>query len=130
VKLKHHKDKRGYFYELWKGKPKLGIKQVNISFSKKGVVRGIHFEPWDKFIHVISGKVLSVIVKGNQQKRYILDNTKALYVPKGWGNSFQALEDTIFCYLTTGVWRKKKYKSLSSSLIKWPLKKITSKKDA
>ena len=130
-KLKHHRDKRGYFYELWKGEPKLKIKQANISFSKKGVVRGIHFEPWDKYIHVIKGKILAVIVDlDGSYKKYILDSRQALFIPKGKGNSFQALEDTIYCYLTTGVWQNKKYKTMSYKQIKWPLKPIVSEKDA
>jgi len=134
-KLSHHKDERGIFYELWRGDPPLKIQQVNISHSKKGVIRGIHFEPWDKYLHVIQGKILAVIVnsKGTHYKTYELDNTKALHVPAGKGNSFQALENTIYCYLITGKWKKnKKYKSLpyNSLKIPWPIKEIiVSEKD-
>ena len=137
IKLIHHVDKRGIFYELWKGEPRLVIKQVNVSVNKKGVVRGVHAEPWDKYIHVMRGKVMAVIVdmKTKEYETHVLDNTNALLVPKGKGNCFQALEDdTIFCYLTTGRWQPgKKYPSLpvSSLDIEWPVKPIiVSEKDA
>lgn len=132
MRLTHHKDNRGMFYELWKGNPKMNIQQVNISYSKKGVVRGIHFEPWDKYVHVISGKIFAAVVNNNgSYTQYLLKNDEALFIPKGKGNSFQALKNTVYLYLTTGKWNpKKKYRSMSYKLIKWPLNPIVSKKDA
>lgn len=56
--LSVHGDNRGWFKENWQrekmlvlGLPDLGPVQNNISFNdNKGVTRGIHAEPWDKFI--------------------------------------------------------------------------------
>ena len=53
-----HGDNRGWFKENWQrakmtalGLPDFGPVQNNISFNaKKGVTRGIHAEPWDKYI--------------------------------------------------------------------------------
>lgn len=59
-------DNRGWFKENWQnaklaaaGLPVLGPVQNNISFNAAvGVTRGIHAEPWDKYISVANGKVL------------------------------------------------------------------------
>ena len=74
------------------------------------MIRGIHAEPWDKYVHVVSGKAFVAIVDMKKEtfgeiRMFELDNTMALFVPKGFGNSFQALEDTTFLYLVTDVWR-------------------------
>ncbi|MEV4854662.1 dTDP-4-dehydrorhamnose 3,5-epimerase family protein, partial [Microbacterium sp. LM3X-1.2] len=60
-----HGDNRGWFKENWQrekmvalGLPDLGPVQNNISFNKtRGTTRGIHAEPWDKFISVATGSV-------------------------------------------------------------------------
>lgn len=63
VDLAVHGDSRGWFKENWQrakmcalGIPDLRVVQNNISYNdKKGVTRGIHAEPWDKFISVARG---------------------------------------------------------------------------
>ena len=58
-----HGDNRGWFKENWQrekmmalGLPDFGPVQNNISFNDEvGVTRGIHAEPWDKFISVATG---------------------------------------------------------------------------
>ena len=58
-----HGDNRGWFKENWQrakmtelGLPDFGPVQNNISFNaKKGVTRGIHAEPWDKYISIATG---------------------------------------------------------------------------
>ena len=60
-----HGDNRGWFKENWQrakmtalGLPDFGPVQNNISFNaKKGVTRGIHAEPWDKYISIATGSV-------------------------------------------------------------------------
>ena len=60
-----HGDNRGWFKENWQrakqtalGLPDFGPVQNNISFNaKKGVTRGIHAEPWDKYISIAAGSV-------------------------------------------------------------------------
>ena len=67
------KDKRGYFYEAFNEnklskllKKKISIKQSNISFSKKNVFRGFHFQEknhaQEKFVRVLSVKILDIII--------------------------------------------------------------------
>ena len=58
-------DTDGWFKENWQrakmtalGLPDFGPVQNNISFNaKKGVTRGIHAEPWDKYISIATGEI-------------------------------------------------------------------------
>ncbi|MDY4652627.1 MAG: bifunctional dTDP-4-dehydrorhamnose 3,5-epimerase family protein/NAD(P)-dependent oxidoreductase, partial [Atopobiaceae bacterium] len=120
VELSVHGDARGWFKENWQrakmvalGIPDLHVVQNNISFNAEmGVTRGIHAEPWDKFISVATGSVFGAWVDLRQGsatygKVYTatLDPSCAIYVPRGVGNSFQALEDgTAYTYLVDAHW--------------------------
>ena len=120
VELSVHGDSRGWFKENWQrakmvalGIPDLHVVQNNISFNaERGVTRGIHAEPWDKFISVATGSVFGAWVDLRQGsptygKAYTttLDPSRAIYVPRGVGNSFQALEDgTAYTYLVDAHW--------------------------
>jgi dTDP-4-dehydrorhamnose 3,5-epimerase len=86
--------------------------QNNISFNKdKGVTRGIHAEPWDKFISLATGTAFAAIVDlrkgdtfGNVETFTLTPNT-AIFVPKGCGNSYQALtDDLVYTYLVNAHW--------------------------
>lgn len=88
------------------------IVQNNISFNKsRGVARGIHAEPWDKFISLANGEAFAAIVdlrKGEsfgQVETFHLTPNTAIFVPKGCGNSFQALTDNlVYTYLVNAHW--------------------------
>ena len=70
VDLAVHGDSRGWFKENWQrakmtalGIPDLKVVQNNISYNdSRGVTRGIHAEPWDKFISVARGSVFGAWV--------------------------------------------------------------------
>ena len=117
--LSVHGDSRGWFKENWQrakqaalGLPDLGPVQNNISFNaERGVTRGIHAEPWDKYISVATGSVFGAWVDLRPGKSFgevytcVIDPSKAIYVPRGVGNSFQALEDgTAYTYLVNAHW--------------------------
>ena len=117
--LSVHGDNRGWFKENWQrakmtalGLPDFGPVQNNISFNaKRGVTRGIHAEPWDKFISVATGSVFGAWVdlrpgsSFGQVYTTVLDPSKAIYIPRGVRNSFQALEDgTAYTYLVNAHW--------------------------
>ena len=120
VELSVHGDSRGWFKENWQrakmvalGVPDLRVVQNNVSFNaERGVTRGIHAEPWDKFISVATGSVFGAWVdlregSATYGKAYTttLDPSRAIYVPRGVGNSFQALEDgTAYTYLVDAHW--------------------------
>src|SRR6218665_2160169 len=65
-----HGDNRGWFKENWQrekmvalGLPDFKPVQNNISFNvERGVTRGIHAEPWDKYVSVATGKVFGAWV--------------------------------------------------------------------
>ena len=144
VDLAVHGDNRGWFKENWQrakmcalGIPDLRIVQNNISYNdRKGVTRGIHAEPWDKFISVARGSVFGAWVdlrEGSETYGKVftctLDPSKAIYVPRGVGNSFQALEDgTAYTYLVDAHWSlelKKTYTFVNLAdpelAIEWPI---------
>ena len=118
--LSVHGDSRGWFKENWQrakmtafGIPDLKIVQNNISYNEnRGVTRGIHAEPWDKYISIARGSVFGAWVDLREGSRTFgkvftctLDPSKAIYVPRGVGNSFQALEDgTAYTYLVNAHW--------------------------
>lgn len=88
------------------------IVQNNVSFNKeRGVTRGIHAEPWDKYISVVNGEAFAAIVDlrkgdtfGTVETFHLTPNT-ALFVPRGCGNSFQALtDDLVYTYLVNAHW--------------------------
>ena len=138
-----HGDSRGWFKENWQnekmsslGLPEFGPVQNNISFNaEKGVTRGIHAEPWDKYISVGSGRVFGAWVDLREGDSFgtvftvEIDPTKAIFVPRGVGNSFQALEDnTVYTYLVNDHWSAEaqaQYTFLNLSdetaAIQWPI---------
>lgn len=145
-------DERGCFKEAWKtgvlkehGLPDIVPVQYNVSESRRGVIRGIHAEPWDKYIHVPYGEVFAAIVDLREDQpsfgrvdTFTLDRTKALFLPKGVGNSFQALSElAVYTYLVTGLWQKDNpYPALACDdpdlAIPWPIQGdavIVSEKD-
>ena len=119
IHLPVHYDSRGWFKENWQkdkmtrlGLPDFNPIQNNISFNKKkGTIRGIHVEPWDKLVSVASGKVFGGWVdmrEGNKNKvvSIEIDENMAIFVPRGVGNSYQTLEDnTVYSYLVNEHWR-------------------------
>src|SRR3989344_7973952 len=113
-------DERGYFQEKFQkaklvaaGFPESFVPiQQNISYNKlKGTMRGIHAEPWDKYVSVLKGKAFAAFVdlrQGNgfgQKVTVQLTPTKAVFVPKGIGNSYQTLEDdNYYQYFVNAHW--------------------------
>ena len=142
-------DSRGWFKENWQrqkmvalGLPDFRPIQNNVSFNdEKGVTRGIHAEPWDKYVSVGFGKVFGVWVdlrEGSNPNVYtaMVDPTKAVFVPRGVGNAYQSLEEkTVYTYLVNDHWSSNaKYLSLnlSSVAVEWPIpldRAIVSDKD-
>lgn len=115
-----HGDDRGWFKENWQrekmvsiGLPDFGPVQNNISYNeKRGVARGVHAEPWDKYVSIAKGSVFGfwVDIRADSSTygavyTTTLDPTKAIYVPSGVANGFQTLEDdTVYTYLVNDHW--------------------------
>ena len=144
-----YKDNRGFFRELMKQKYFLKKKMIFwcMSKSKKNVLRGMHLQTknqQEKFISVVKGKILDVVVdlriKSNTFGKHFKillseKNCKSILIPKGFAHGFLALDkENIIVYGNSN------YRSKKSELgiiwndkdlnIKWPKKKfIISKKD-
>lgn len=104
-------DERGYFMETYNQKDfeEIGITctfvQDNQSASKKGVLRGLHFQkefPQAKLVRVIKGSVYDVAVdlrKGSPTygKYYGVtlteENKKQFFIPRGFAHGFIVLSD-------------------------------------
>jgi dTDP-4-dehydrorhamnose 3,5-epimerase len=118
------KDERGHFYESWNKKEFDNTTNLNVNFvqdnhakSKKGVLRGLHFQlkhPQGKLVRVTSGKVLDVVVDirkssntFGQHFQVVLsgENKKQLWIPEGFAHGYLVLSDTAeFLYKTTGFY--------------------------
>lgn len=119
IDLPVHGDNRGWFKENWQrekmmaiGLPDFGPVQNNISFNDSvGTTRGIHAEPWDKFISIAFGRIFGAWVDLRQGESFgkvvtaELDPSTAIFVPRGVGNSYQTLEqNTAYTYLVNDHW--------------------------
>ena len=126
-------DERGWFYEFYKEETfrknhlHYSFVQENQSFSKKGVVRGLHFQqpPYAqaKLVTALTGKVLDVVVDlrptsetFKQTYNCLLESSKRnmLLIPEGFAHGFAALEDSIFFYKCSSPYNKQ-----SESGIRW-----------
>lgn len=121
VELPVHGDSRGWFKENWQREkmtaagvalPDFGPVQNNISFNDViGTTRGIHAEPWDKYVSVATGRIFGAWVDLREGSSFgavyfaELDPSRAIFVPRGVGNSYQTLEaDTAYTYLVNDHW--------------------------
>ncbi|MFD4959972.1 sugar nucleotide-binding protein [Microbacterium sp. NPDC058389] len=114
-----HGDNRGWFKENWQrekmvsaGLPDFAPVQNNISFNDAvGTTRGIHAEPWDKWVSVASGRIFGAWVDLREGESFgtvftaEIDPSRAVFIPRGVGNAYQTLEpDTSYVYLVNDHW--------------------------
>jgi dTDP-4-dehydrorhamnose reductase len=141
VRLPVHEDARGWFRENWQrekmvalGLPDFDPVQNNVSFNhRRGATRGIHTEPWDKFVSVTGGRAFGAWVDMREGPSYgasftvELDEATAVFVPRGVGNSYQTLDDGVaYSYLVNEHWRPgTAYPALDladpATAIAWPI---------
>lgn len=118
-----HGDDRGYFMETYNQNDMhaAGIDTVfvqdNQSKSKKGVLRGLHFQkrfPQAKLVRVLSGRVFDVAVdlrknSPTYSKWYGIElsdeNKKQFFIPEGFAHGFLVLSDeAVFAYKVNNFW--------------------------
>jgi len=119
VDLAVHGDNRGWFKENYQkakmealGLPAFNVVQNNFSYNaEKGVTRGLHAEPWEKFISVANGRVFGAWVDirkgGSFGQTLTIEITPevAVFVPRGVANGYQTLEENItYTYLVNAHW--------------------------
>jgi dTDP-4-dehydrorhamnose 3,5-epimerase len=106
--LARHEDDRGWFAELTRASvlPK-PIKQANLSRSKQGVIRGLHYHErgQDDLFVCLAGMVRVVVLDRETGEVFTEDigddNPVALYVPGVHAHGYEALTDCLFMYLVT-----------------------------
>jgi dTDP-4-dehydrorhamnose 3,5-epimerase len=119
IDLVLHGDERGWFKENYQrekmealGLPRFEAVQNNFSYNaEKGVTRGLHAEPWEKFISLANGRVFGAWVDlrpgDGFGKVFTMEITpdKAVFVPRGVANGYQTLEENItYTYLVNAHW--------------------------
>ena len=142
-------DSRGSFMESYRSEWFSGVKfiQDNEAISKKGVVRGLHFQspPFaqTKLIRVIEGEILDVIVDLRKSSetfgkvfsvKLSAHNKLQLLVPKGFAHGYATLSDSATVLYKVDQYYNKNYDTgihpLSAALgIDWGVDPILSEKD-
>ena len=147
------RDDRGHFLESYHcrryqehGLPERFV-QDNLSFSKRGVLRGLHYQlgvPQGKLVWVVQGEVFDVAVdirKGSptfgQWAGFTLssENCKQVYIPEGFAHGFCVTsESALFAYKCTDYYAPREERGIrwddSFLRIQWPIScPVVSKKD-
>ena len=147
-------DHRGFFMESWNQERyrDIGIPgpfvQDNVSFSRRGVLRGLHYQnpnPQGKLVSVLHGRVFDVAVDlrsaSSSFSQWVgvelsSENKRQLYVPAGCAHGFLVLSQTaLFSYKCTEYYVPDSERSLRwddpDIGIEWPLENpILSPKDS
>jgi dTDP-4-dehydrorhamnose 3,5-epimerase len=108
IPLRRFEDERGWFLELrresWLPKQ---TRQTNLSFSRRGVIRGLHFHErgQDDLFVCVEGTARVVVLDLETDEVFTEDigdeNPVALYIPGSYAHGFEALTDVLFCYHVT-----------------------------
>lgn len=138
-------DERGFFMETWRaerykeaGLPSHFV-QDNLSFSQRGVLRGLHFQNPDqqgKLVYVLQGEVYDVAVDirvgsptfGEWTAVTLSsENKRQFYVPEGFAHGFLVTSDSaLFAYKCTAKYNARAEASVlwndPEIGIKWPIK--------
>ncbi len=146
-------DERGFFLEIWNSAryENVGIQgpfvQDNISFSKRGVLRGLHFQypqSQGKLTQVLSGEVVDIAVDirvgsptfGRWVSEVLSDvNHRQIYISPGFAHGYCVTSETaIFSYKCTDFYNPATEKGIiwndPDLNIDWPIKEpILSPKD-
>ncbi len=108
IPLRVHEDERGWFCELRRDSalPK-PMAQTNVSFSRRGVVRGLHYHErgQDDLFACLRGTARVVVLDRETGETFTEDigddNPVALHIPGFHAHGFEALTDILFCYHVT-----------------------------
>ena len=106
--LQMYEDERGWFCELRRDSalPK-PTRQTNLSFSRRGVIRGLHFHErgQDDLFACLQGTARVVVLDRESGETFTVDigdeNPAAVYVPGHHAHGYEALTDCLFLYHVT-----------------------------
>ena len=106
--LRRFEDGRGWFMEVrresWLERPTV---QTNVSFSRQGVIRGLHYHErgQDDLFVCLTGRARVVVLDRESGEAFTTDigedNPAAVYIPGRYAHGFEALTDVLFCYHVT-----------------------------
>lgn len=137
-----HPDERGFFREVFhmdELEQTLGYEfkpiQMNHSLSKKGVIRALHGENWNKLVYPVTGSMFAAVLDiredsptfGKFETFEFSDESRfALFIPKGFANSICAVEgDVNYIYLVDQYYDGTDTKAVAwddpDLAIKWPV---------
>ena len=108
IPLQVFEDERGSFYELRRDSrlPK-PTRQTNVSFSRQGVIRGLHYHErgQDDLFACLRGTARVVVLDQESGETFVEDigdeNPVAVWIPGRLAHGFEALTDLLFCYHVT-----------------------------
>jgi dTDP-4-dehydrorhamnose 3,5-epimerase len=108
IPLRRFEDERGWLMELARASmmPK-PWRQTNVSFSRKGVIRGLHYHErgQDDLFACLTGTARVVVLDRGTGDTFTADigdgNPVAVYIPGTLAHGFEALTDLVFCYHVT-----------------------------
>ena len=108
IPLRIFEDDRGWFVEIRRQSalPKPTV-QTNVSFSRRGVIRGLHYHErgQDDLFVCLSGRARVVVLDRESGDVFTEDigddNPLAVYVPGHYAHGFEALTDLLFSYHVT-----------------------------
>ncbi len=144
IEPKVFSDDRGFFFESFNENDfssvvgqKITFVQDNHSLSKKGVLRGLHYQMQQtqgKLVRVVSGAVFDVVVDLRESSptfsqwvgvELSAENKRQLWIPEGFAHGFLVLSDEAeFLYKTTDYWHGPSEQCLSwndpTLNIQWP----------
>jgi dTDP-4-dehydrorhamnose 3,5-epimerase len=108
VPLRYFADERGWFIEArresWLAARTV---QTNVSFSRKGVIRGLHYHErgQDDLFVCLTGSARVVVLDRASGDAFTIDigedNPVAVHIPGHYAHGFEALTDVLFCYHVT-----------------------------
>ena len=108
IPLEVHEDGRGWFVEIRRDSelPK-PTAQTNLSFSRAGVIRGLHYHErgQDDLFICLRGTARVVVLDPETGETFCEDigdeNPLAIYIPGHFAHGFEAVTDVLFCYHVT-----------------------------
>jgi dTDP-4-dehydrorhamnose 3,5-epimerase len=108
IPLSYRRDERGWVLEVRRESalPKRTV-QTNVSFSRRGVIRGLHYHErgQDDLFACLTGTARVVVLNRESGEVFTADigedNPVAVFIPGQYAHGFEALTDLIFCYHVT-----------------------------
>jgi dTDP-4-dehydrorhamnose 3,5-epimerase len=108
IPLRRFEDERGWFVEIhragWFERP---MRQTNVSFSRQGVIRGLHYHErgQDDLFVCLQGTARVVVLDLESGETFTEDigdeNPVGIFVPGRNAHGFEAITDLLFCYHVT-----------------------------